>query len=61
MTLVVEDTEMVSGLGRLAGAIGALASVTVTGCASGPDPELVRAQAAVQEARADPIVAEMLQ
>jgi outer membrane protein OmpA-like peptidoglycan-associated protein len=58
MTLVVEDTAMSSGLGRWAGAIGTLASVSVTGCASGPDPEVVRAQAAVQEVRADPAVAE---
>jgi outer membrane protein OmpA-like peptidoglycan-associated protein len=58
MTSVVEDTAMGSGLRRWAGAIGTLASVGATGCATGPDPEVVRAQAAVQEARADPTVAE---
>ena len=41
-----------------AGAIGTLASVGLAGCASGPDPEVVRAQAAVQEARDDQAVAE---
>lgn len=49
---------MGSGLRGWAGAIGTLASIAVTGCASGPDPEVVRAQAAVQEARDDPAVAE---
>jgi OOP family OmpA-OmpF porin len=41
-----------------AGAIGTLASIGLSGCASGPDPEVVRAKAAVQEARADQAVAE---
>jgi outer membrane protein OmpA-like peptidoglycan-associated protein len=41
-----------------AGAIGTLASVGVSGCATGPDPEVVRAQAAVQEARDDQAVTE---
>jgi outer membrane protein OmpA-like peptidoglycan-associated protein len=41
-----------------AGAIATLASVGVLGCATGPDPEVVRAQAAVQEARDDQGVAE---
>ena len=41
-----------------AGAIGTLAGVGLAGCASGPDPEVVRAQAAVQEARDDQTVAE---
>jgi OOP family OmpA-OmpF porin len=41
-----------------AGAIGTLASVGLAGCASGPDPEVARAQAAVQEARDDQAVAE---
>src|SRR5918996_5859153 len=58
MTSVVEDTAMGSGLRRWAGAIGTLASVSVTGWAPGPAPEVVRAQAAVQDARADPTVAE---
>jgi outer membrane protein OmpA-like peptidoglycan-associated protein len=41
-----------------AGAIGTLACLGVTGCATGPDPEVVRAKAAVQEARDDQAVAE---
>ena len=41
-----------------ASAIGILASIGMSGCASGPDPEVVRAKAAVQEARADQAVAE---
>jgi OOP family OmpA-OmpF porin len=41
-----------------AGAIGTLASLSVAGCASGPDPEVVRAKAAVEEARADQAVPE---
>ena len=41
-----------------AGAIGTLASIGLSGCATGPDPEVVRAQAAVQEARDDQAVAE---
>jgi OmpA-OmpF porin, OOP family len=39
-------------------AIGALACLGVSGCATGPDPEVVRAKAAVQEARDDQAVAE---
>lgn len=45
------------GLGSCAGAIGTLLSIGVIGCSTGPDPEVLRAQAAVQEARADPVVA----
>jgi outer membrane protein OmpA-like peptidoglycan-associated protein len=41
-----------------AGAIGTLACLGVSGCATGPDPEVVRAKAAVQEARDDQAVAE---
>jgi outer membrane protein OmpA-like peptidoglycan-associated protein len=41
-----------------AGAIGTLACLGVTGCATGPDPEVARAKAAVQEARDDQAVAE---
>jgi outer membrane protein OmpA-like peptidoglycan-associated protein len=41
-----------------AGAIGTLACLSVTGCATGPDAEVVRAKAAVQEARDDQAVAE---
>ena len=41
-----------------AGVIATLASVGLAGCASGPDPEVARAQAAVQEARDDQAVAE---
>jgi OOP family OmpA-OmpF porin len=41
-----------------AGAISTLASIGLSGCATGPDPEVVRAQAAVQEARDDQAVAE---
>jgi outer membrane protein OmpA-like peptidoglycan-associated protein len=41
-----------------AGAIGTLACLGVTGCATGPNPEVVRAKAAVQEARDDQAVAE---
>jgi OmpA-OmpF porin, OOP family len=40
-----------------AGVIGALLGVGLVGCATGPDPEVVRAQAAVEEARSDPVVA----
>jgi OmpA-OmpF porin, OOP family len=59
MTSVIEDTAMGSELRRWAGVIGTLASVSVIGgCATGPDPEVVRAQGAVQDARADPTVAE---
>jgi OmpA-OmpF porin, OOP family len=47
-----------SGWRCWSGVIGTLASISVTGCATGPDPEVLRAQAAVQEARADPVVAE---
>jgi OOP family OmpA-OmpF porin len=39
-----------------AGAIGTVASVGVFGCATGPDPEVERAQAAVQEARSNQAV-----
>jgi outer membrane protein OmpA-like peptidoglycan-associated protein len=49
---------MVSSRPRFwAGALGTLA-LSVTGCATGPDPEVVRAQAAVEQARADPMVAQ---
>lgn len=41
-----------------AAVIGTLACLGVAGCATGPDPEVVRAKAAVQEARADEAVAE---
>ena len=41
-----------------AGAIGALVSVSVVACATAPDPEVLRAQGAVQRARDDPLVAE---
>jgi OmpA-OmpF porin, OOP family len=43
---------------RWAGAVGALASIGLVGCASGPDPEVLRAQSAVQQARSDPVVVE---
>ena len=44
---------------RCAGAIGTtVATLSVSGCATGPDPEVVRAQTAVQGARAEPAVAE---
>jgi OmpA-OmpF porin, OOP family len=43
---------------RWAGAIGALVSASVVGCATAPDPEVLRAQEAVQRARDDPLVAE---
>jgi OOP family OmpA-OmpF porin len=43
---------------RCWGAIGTLASVVLAGCATGPDPEVARAGAAVQEARDDQAVAE---
>src|SRR5262245_9578785 len=41
-----------------AGAIGTLATVSVEGCATAPDPEVLRAQGAVQRARDDSVVAE---
>jgi OmpA-OmpF porin, OOP family len=41
-----------------AGAIGTLLTVSVVACATAPDPEVQRAQGAVQRARADPLVAE---
>jgi OOP family OmpA-OmpF porin len=41
-----------------AGAIGTVASVSVFGCATGPDPEVERAQAAVREARSNQAVAQ---
>jgi OOP family OmpA-OmpF porin len=41
-----------------AAVIGTLACLGVSGCATGPDPEVVRAKAAVQEARDDQAVAE---
>jgi OmpA-OmpF porin, OOP family len=47
-----------SGWRSWTGAIGTIVSVSVTGCVTGPDPDVLRAQAAVQEARADPAVAE---
>ena len=40
------------------GAIGTLASIGLSGCATAPDPEVARAQAAVQEARDDQAVSE---
>jgi OmpA-OmpF porin, OOP family len=40
------------------GAIGTVASVSVFGCATGPDPEVERAQAAVREARSNQAVAQ---
>jgi outer membrane protein OmpA-like peptidoglycan-associated protein len=43
---------------RWAGAIGTLLSIGLVGCASGPDPEVLRAQSAVQQARSDPVVVE---
>ena len=52
------DTAMDSWVRCWAGAIGTVASVGLAGCASGPDPEVARAQAAVQEARDDQAVAE---
>jgi OmpA-OmpF porin, OOP family len=59
MTPVIEGRAMGSNGWRCwAGAIGTLASIGVAGCATGPDPEVVRAQAAVEEARSDPIVTE---
>jgi OmpA-OmpF porin, OOP family len=58
MTPVVEDRAMArSGLGSWARAIGTLLSIGVIGCSTGPDPAVLRAQTAVQEARADPVVA----
>jgi OmpA-OmpF porin, OOP family len=58
MTSVVEDRAMGrSGLRCWAAAIGTLASIGVAGCSTGPNPEVLRAQAAVQEAGADPMVA----
>jgi OOP family OmpA-OmpF porin len=47
-----------SWLRRWAGAIGTLVSVSIVGCATAPDPEVLRAQQAVQRARDDPLVAE---
>jgi OOP family OmpA-OmpF porin len=41
-----------------AATIGTLACLGVFGCATGPDPQVVRAKAAVQEARDDQAVAE---
>ena len=41
-----------------AGAIGTLVSISIIGCATAPDPEVLRAQGAVQSARDDPLVAE---
>jgi OmpA-OmpF porin, OOP family len=41
-----------------AGAIGTLLAVSVVACATAPDPEVQRAQGAVQRARDDPLVAE---
>jgi outer membrane protein OmpA-like peptidoglycan-associated protein len=41
-----------------AGAIGTLVSVSVVACATAPDPDVLRAQGAVQKARDDPLVAE---
>ena len=47
-----------SWLRRWAGAIGTLISISIIGCATAPDPEVLRAQGAVQRARDDPLVAE---
>ena len=47
-----------SGWRSWTGAIGTIVSVSVTGCVTGPDPEALRAQAAVEEARANPMVTE---
>ena len=47
-----------SWLSCLAGAIGTLVSISIIGCATAPDPEVLRAQGAVQSARDDPLVAE---
>ena len=58
MNIGKRDTAMDSWVRCWAGAISTLASVGVAGCATGPDPEVVRAQAAVQEARADQAVAD---
>ena len=41
-----------------AGAIGTLVSISIIGCATAPDPEVLRAQGAVQSAHDDPLVAE---
>jgi OmpA-OmpF porin, OOP family len=56
--MVIKDRAMDSWMRYWAGAIATLASISVSGCATGPDPEVVRAQAAVQEARDDQAVAE---
>ena len=58
MNIGKRDTAMDSWVRCWAGAIGTLASVGVAGCATAPDPEVVRAQAAVQEARDDQAVAD---
>ena len=47
-----------SWLRRWAGAIGTLISISIIGCATAPDPEVLRAQGAVQRTRDDPLVAE---
>ena len=47
-----------SRLCRWAAGIGTLVSVSVLGCATAPDPEVLQAQGAVQRARDDPLVAE---
>ena len=47
-----------SWLRRWAGAIGTLISISIIGCATAPDLEVLRAQGAVQSARDDPLVAE---
>ena len=47
-----------SWLRRWAGAIGTLVSISIIGCATAPDPEVLRAQGAVQSTRDDPLVAE---
>ena len=41
-----------------AGAIGTLVSISIIGCATAPDLEVLRAQGAVQSAHDDPLVAE---
>lgn len=56
---MTEEGAMNSWVRHCAGAaIGTVATLSVSGCATGPDPEVVRAQAAVQGARAEPAVAE---
>jgi outer membrane protein OmpA-like peptidoglycan-associated protein len=54
----MKDRAMDSWIRYWAGTIATFASISASGCATEPDPEVARAQAAVAEARADQAVAD---